>query len=313
MHEESATTPPIRTLSATKRLLGLLGLLAVMIIFPAIAFLFDHRDKTPAGMPQPISSIALILIGAVLGLLAAAWWGLVILTRAFTFDFRRPFFARYRMKGWSCKLVAEGLFEFAFAFVCAPTIMALMSRVTVPDILHPFALMAPLLIGIIGFSWFQLMAPVERNLIGDRLRALGITPDQSRTGWLMGISNPDRNSFKKFPLVEEDMGMLWISPSHISYRGDTTAWDFTRDEVLDVERRADAGGVSAYFGAVHVILHVQNPDGSQHRIRLHPEGKWTAAAMARDLERLAARIQLWRQNISADPSGIPYQGLGDPG
>jgi hypothetical protein len=143
-------------------------------------------------------------------------------------------------------------------------------------------------------AWLAIMGPVERLLIARRMEAMGFGPERYPGGVPMGVSDPTKNSMKKFPLVEEDMGMLWFSPTHLSFRGDVTSWDVARDDILDVERKADAGATSSYFGAVHVVLRVRTADGAERRVRLHPEGNWSSTGVARALDALAADLNLWR-------------------
>jgi hypothetical protein len=75
-------------------------------------------------------------------------------------------------------------------------------------------------------------------------------------------------------------------------------WDLSREQVLAVERQADAGSTSTYFGAVHVVLRVADPIAGERRIRLHTEGDWTMTAKARALNDLGERLQSWKASES---------------
>jgi hypothetical protein len=111
----------------------------------------------------------------------------------------------------------------------------------------------------------------------------------------VGVSDPLRDSFRKFSLIEEDLGVLWLAPGALSYRGDATAWDLPRESVAGFERRADAGSTSAYFGAVAVILCYRDPAGQECRLRLHASGGWTMTATATKQNELAERLTTWLQ------------------
>jgi hypothetical protein len=151
-------------------------------------------------------------------------------------------------------------------------------------------------------TWLSLWSGVMRSLTTRRLTHLGIPPAALFAGVYVGTSDPSKNSFRKLSLVEEDLGVLWLNPGGLSYRGDSTAWDIPRDHVVGVERRADAGSVSAYFGAVAVILRYLDPAGHERRIRLHAAGGWTMTATARRQNELADRLRMW---IELPPEQAP--------
>lgn len=289
-----------KVLSGRKRLLGLGALVVVMVVSGAIGLALRREPVPEAAAPSPFSSVALALVGVGFWVVAGVAYGLIYVTRAFTFRFDRPFFRAYRFKALPMKVVVELPLAVGFSFVCAPLLLTMLDGVVRGQLLALVAFGVPFVMAQFTFAWLATLAPVERLLIERRMAAMGLGPDRAPGGLPMGVSDPARNSMKKFPLVEEDLGMLWISPTHVSYRGDTTAWDFARADVLDVERKADAGSTSSYFGAVHVILRVRQADGSERRIRLHPEGRLTQTGTARALDALAADLNLWRSTGTAD-------------
>src|SRR5688572_32674933 len=120
-----------------------------------------------------------------------------------------------------------------------------------------------------------MLRPHPRSTLFPYTTLFRSSPAQFPGGIPIGISDPAKSTMKKFLLVEEDLGLLWFTPTHLTYRGDDAAWDVAREDLLHVERKADPGAVSAYFGAVHVILHVRQPDGTTRQIRLHPQSSWT--------------------------------------
>jgi hypothetical protein len=90
--------------------------------------------------------------------------------------------------------------------------------------------------------------------------------------------------------------MMWLESRAIVYCGDTQAWEVTPGQLLAVERQADAGSTSSYFGAVHVIMRFMDERGVERRVRLHPEGDWTMTAKARALNAIADRLMAWKDN-----------------
>ena len=283
-----------RTLSGRKRLLGLGAVFVVIILSGLFGFWLRPGPIPEVVAPNPIGSVMMVGAGLVVGSLGAAFYGLCALTRCFTFRFDRPFFRVYRWKGWVLKIVCDLLFTFGFALVCAPMLFTLLYGLLPGQVVSVVGLGVPFVLAQFVTAWLTLMGPIERRLILRRMTALGMGSDRFPDGLPMGISDPARNSFKKFPLIEEDMGLLWLTPTHVSYRGDATMWDAARGDVLEIERKADAGSTSSYFGAVHVVLRIRQADGSERRIRLHPEGSWTHSGQARALELLATTLKRWQ-------------------
>jgi hypothetical protein len=295
MNESEPTpAPATRTLSGGKRLLGLLALVAVFLASGAFGLFLSRGGVPEVAAPSLTESIGTAVVGIVLLAAGALVWGLLFLTRAFTFRLDRPFFPSGRIKCWLGKILVELPLGMGFAFVCAPLLIHLLQLVVPAKAVFLVAVGIPFFLANVFFAWLHLMTPVERSLIARRMSALGITPEQYRSGWEVGTSDPGKNSFRKFPTVEEDVGVLWLTGEFIAYRGDQTAWDFATGDVLEVQRIADAGGTSSYFGAVHVILRVRERDGTERRIRLHPQWAWTRTGLARALNDLAAAINRWR-------------------
>jgi len=141
--------------------------------------------------------------------------------------------------------------------------------------------------------WLQIWAPLEKRVIAARMAALGITPEQMQGGIPIGISDPTKSSFRKMTLVEEDIGVLWVFPEALMYRGESQKFDIPRERFTGMERKADAGSTSAYAGAVHVIVRFLDANGQERALRLHTEGDPTLRQKAKALDALTARIQSW--------------------
>jgi len=100
-------------------------------------------------------------------------------------------------------------------------------------------------------------------------------------------------------LVEQDMGLLWIEPQRLTYFGDSQSFNLARDQVIAIERKADAGATSSYFGAVQVIVTYRDEQGGEQRVRLHSEGDWTMTAKAASMRDLAERLESWQASPNA--------------
>ena len=66
-----------------------------------------------------------------------------------------------------------------------------------------------------------------------------------------------------------------------------------REQCVSIERVADAGSVSAYFGNVHIILTFARDGAPSRRVRLHPESTFTMTGTARASDRLANELEQW--------------------
>jgi hypothetical protein len=249
-------------------------------------------------------TIGLIVVGIVVAAIGMALYGLILLTNLFTFDFTRPYFSAHGGKLWVANLLVGLFLQAGFAFVMAPTVMAVLAPVLQGSALTLVAFFVPFFFAQLVLIWLSIWAPLETGIIAKRLQAKGIGPELLSRGHYIGISDPSKSSLKKMTLVEEDMGMLWLEPHALMYRGDAVDFDVSRDQLLAIERQADAGSTSSYFGAVHVILRIAAPDtsGGERRVRLHPEGDWTLTAKARALNDLAERLTSWKSGTSLSPA-----------
>jgi hypothetical protein len=102
--------------------------------------------------------------------------------------------------------------------------------------------------------WFNFGKLVWEKITNMRLLQKGVTREQLANGIYMGLSNPERSSWKKFGLIEDDLGMLWIERDKITYMGDSISFSFTPDQLTRNERISDSGSVAAYAGVSHIII-----------------------------------------------------------
>jgi hypothetical protein len=295
-------------LSPIKWFFGVLVFFAFTLGCAALGIWLSGGPRDGAGLaPQPTVAIALIVLGILSAALAATLYGLILLTNVFTFDFTRPYFRTFGGKLWVANLVVGILTATGFAFVMAPTLLAVLRPIMAGGVATIVAIMLPFFLAQLFFVWLTIWAPLETRVIARRAAAKGVGAELLGTGHYVGISDPSKNSLKKLTLVEEDMGLLWIEPHALMYRGDAIDWDLPREQVIAIERKADAGSTSSYFGAVHIILRITDPmaAGGERRIRLHTEGDWTMTAKARALADLGDRLESWKKSPAlAVPSGL---------
>jgi hypothetical protein len=161
--------------------------------------------------------------------------------------------------------------------------------------------MLPVMLMIVGVQlvqlWVLIWSPLEKRIITQRLAALGITPAQLQSAALVGLSNPASGLAKRFAAIEEDMGALWVGPDLLIYRGDNEQFDITREQLVQMERKADNRSTSVLGGIAHIILHVKLADGSVRQIRLHTEGHWTMGQKRKAMDALADAIARWHGGL----------------
>ena len=230
----------------------------------------------------------------------------VIFTTCFTFNFSRP--AWTDLKG---KLFVANIF--------VPMLLAIGVGLAASGILGPFlagagldgsmATFLPVMAAIVGLQFLQLWvlvwAPVEKRFITKRLLAQGILPEQIASGILTGISNPASGFAKRFGLIEEDMGVLWVSPERLVFCGDGEQFSLTREQVVQIERKADKRSTTMLWGLQHTILHVQVAGDAERQIRLHAEGLWTMGQKRRVMAHVAGLVENWKSS----PAPAPAAGL----
>jgi hypothetical protein len=134
---------------------------------------------------------------------------------------------------------------------------------------------------------------MERRLILGRLAALGVQRAQLQGAFLVGLSDPASGMAKRFASIEEDLGAMWVGPEQIIYWGDSEQFGIQRDQIMQVERKADNRSTTVLAGIQHVILHVQLPDASVRQIRLHVEGQLTMGQKRRKMDELGGAINQW--------------------
>jgi hypothetical protein len=232
---------------------------------------------------------------------------IILATTCLTFDFTGPVFSGYKGKQYLAKILVPTLTSIGIGFMLCVVLEPVLRSFGVTGQL---AFVVPLFLALVPLQiaqmWISIWVPVIRKLIAKRLAARGIHSAQLQSGILMGISDPTKSSFKKMTLIEDDIGALWITPDQLIYWGDSDQFAVPRDQLIQLERRADAGSTAMLAGTAHVILHVQLPDGAVRQIRLHTEGHWTLGRNRKATDALAETIGNWHGAASpAVPPPIP--------
>jgi hypothetical protein len=246
--------------------------------------------------------IFVMLLGGLSLFVGVSVYTLVLVSNCFISDFDRPFMPYIGKRLWTANLLVGLFLQLGGGLMLWPMTARFAAQVLPPPLVIPVSFFGPIVLLQIIFVWFSVVSPLTPALIRRRLTAYGITEEQMAAAMPIGISDPNKSSLKKFTIIEEDLGMLWIGPDRLIYRGDAMGFDIERSQMMEVERKVDAGAVSAYFGAVHVIIRFRDADGAERRIRLHVESTWTMTGTARELDRLAKTIQDWAALGSTHPA-----------
>jgi hypothetical protein len=266
----------------------------------------QELDQPPPAPFDDVPPLArAITISMVLGFLSVlvllvggGMYAVILGTRLFFSDFSRPVWSRFKARLFLANI-----------FVPLPVMVGVSGLIT--------AMGTPLLIGrgvsyqtgfillfFIPFVllqlvsiWLSIWTPLVKRLTRARLLALGVKPARLARGIFLGISNPAKKSSRKLGLIEEDVGMLWITRDELVYEGDDDEFRVQREQCLSIERVADTGSVSAYFGNVHIILTFARDGRAPRKVRLHPESSMTMTSTARASDWLANKLEKWKRTV----------------
>lgn len=264
--------------------------------------------RPPSGQAEPgiVYSIVMVFFGVLFLAAGVAAYVATILTNCLTFDFSRPVWNDLKVKIYFANIIVPLGFALGLGFLLSAFLSPML---TAAGVNRGFANIGPVMGMIfvlqIAQLWILIWGPLEKRIIIKRVAALGITADRLQSAFLVGLSNPAKSSFKKFGLVEEDMGALWIGPELLIYWGDREQFGLSREHIAEIERRADAGSTSMLGGIAHVILHVKQNDGSLRQIRLHNEGLLTMGQKRLAMEQLADAISQWHGGVPSAPAVGP--------
>jgi hypothetical protein len=237
------------------------------------------------------------LLAAFCTVATVAGYLIVHFTHAFIGDFRAPVWERFKLRIWLANIVVP-LFLLVAVGACASAAVTVLMGLSgaspgMPSVIPFFVV---LVVGQVALSAVHVWRPVRISVIKNRLLARGVPLDRLDQGMYAGVSDPDSKTLKR-QFVEQDIGMLWVAPDRIAYVGDDEKWDFeaTRESLMAVERGVDKGSWAAYWGASDVILRIRCPDGTERRVRLHPQACWTMTGIGKALDRLAEELDAWKK------------------
>jgi hypothetical protein len=309
----------MKKVSTLQKVLAVLALLACigggMVFGLWVSGGLGHlRDSSPPAPPDAEAnafagtmalSIVLGFLSVVAILGGALLYLLIVGARLFVFEFTRPVWSRFKTRLFIVNIFVPLVVMFGLSgFIAAISTVLLASAGIANPTASVLLFFGPFILLQLTFVWLSVWTPLILRLARSRLLAIGIEPARLQEGTFLGISDPAKKSSRKMGLIEEDIGMLWINPDALVYRGDNDAFCVRRDQLISIERIADAGSVSAYFGNVHIILTFKPEGAPPRRVRLHPESSWTMTGIARATNDLAKALEQWKGPVPAEAAQL---------
>ena len=271
-------------------------LMAGVIVFWVVFWMWRNHARVPAEEPAGVivHSVFSLFVGGFFLMAGGVSYLAVIFSGCFTFSYQHPVWPAAKTKQFFVNIIVIVLLALGAGFTLAAFLGPVL---TLLGLDAELANLLPVMLMIGGVQlvqlWVLIWSPLEKRIITQRLAALGITPAQLQSAALVGLSNPASGLAKRFAAIEEDMGALWVGPDRLIYRGDNEQFDITREQLVQMERKADNRSTSVLGGIAHIILHVKLADGSVRQIRLHTEGHWTMGQKRKAMDALADAIARW--------------------
>ena len=306
-----------KQVSVFRKALAVLGLLAVIVVSVLVGFLIsggftghDPLEPAPFDDAMPFArarvigfSIVLAFLSVIALLFGVALYALLVATRLFIFDLSRPVWSTFKTRLFVANILAPLPIMFGISgLVAALGLPFLVARGMAHETAFMVLVLTPFAVLQLVSVWFNIWTPLVTRLTRSRLLAAGVAPARIDQGIPQGISDPAKKSSRKLGLIEDDVGVFWITPDELVYEGDNDAFRIRREQCLSIERVADAGSVSAYFGNVHIILTFACDGAASRRLRLHPQSNMTMTGAARASDRLASDLEQWQGAVPAGPS-----------
>ncbi len=285
----------------TRVALSWLILVGNLILWLVLAtWWFRRRSPAVEAPPDLARSVLTFGIGGLFLAAGIVGYAIVLFTHCLTFDLNRPVWNELRVKFFLANIVVPLLFSLGLGFMLSAFLSPVLAGMGLGGGLSYFLpVLGMVALVQISQMWVQVWKPLLERVVTKRLLALGITAAQLQNAVLIGTSNPERSSFKKFGSVLDDIGALWIGPDQLVYWGDGEQFAINREQIDRIERKADAGSASILGGIAHVILHVRLPDGAVRQIRLHTLNLWTMGGHRKAMDRLAELIVAWHSRAVA--------------
>ena len=247
--------------------------------------------------PETINMVLDFLFLGILSLAAAATaYFITFATQCFTFNYNKPIWKALRVRFYIANIIILVFTVLALGLCSAAVLTPIL---TAAGLSFAIALGIPFLgmfvISHLVLLYVSIWTPIQKAAVKKRMAAFGISQQNMQWGIHIGISDPAKSSLKKL-IIEEDIGMLWIKPDMIVYRGDADGFIVRRGLLAQIERLTDSNSPAALVGEVNVVIRFRNQDGTERRVRLHPQDCWTLRQAATRSNELADQLTTWQNN-----------------
>ena len=281
----------------------LLILVSVSSFFLTNMMMSKGQHATQSQDQASLSCLVIVtVVLALFSLLAGIVIYIIVLaTHCFTFNFEKPVWnSSLKARLYVSNILVGTALLLGFAGIA--TAIAGPLLINFLGLSREISLLIPFLVVFIPcqilLAWTNIWNPLICSLTRKRLLAIGYTQDEIKTGICAGVSDPTISSMKKFSMIEDDIGLLWITPQCIRYRGDLQTFEIDHSQLTEIERLVDKGSMAAYAGAVHIILHWKD-DRGEHTKRLHLENYWTLSSLAGLYDKFALRLSEWEKGAAS--------------
>lgn len=242
----------------------------------------------------------LVLLGAAFLVFSASSYLLVVGIRAGVRDFQGPIWRDLKAR----LFVASVVVYFTGGLGAGLILAGYLTPMLLAQGMAPWAgRLLPVALGLVLLpslqTWVNPWAPLQRRLLLRRLSAQGLDQNKLRSAVFVGILEPGKPRESVRGGLEREGGGLWIEPNRIVYKGDADAFEFRRDEVIRISRRADSGRTTLPSGILQPSITFRSPGGGEREIQFQSLGCWTTGAARKASSELACRLEAWFTRGSA--------------
>jgi len=229
-------------------------MVAVIVGVVVAAFWWTHHQLAAKESAAATTGVVAFSIGSLdfggffLGL-GLFFYLAAIVTGCFSFSFKRPIWKAAKVKLYFANIVVVVLLALGLGFLCAALLGPVLLKLGLDAWM---ARLLPVMVMVVAVQimalWVLIWSPLEKWIVKRRLRVMGVSRAEIDSAALVGLSEPGSGFAKRFGMIEEDLGGLWLTPELLIYRGDGEQFGLAREQLAQMERRADNRSTSVLGG-----------------------------------------------------------------
>jgi hypothetical protein len=291
-----------KKMSPIKRIIRIAFLIVWSGGIAVLVFWLTASRRPPAEPPKDASEAATMVVvflffGSLALVAGVVGYMIILATQCFTSNYDQPIWKDLKARFYAAHIAIP---------VCVGLGLGMCTAAILTPILTAAGLSVAVALGIPCLGMFlvsqfvltyvNIWMPIQKAAVKKRMAVFGISEENMHWGIHMGISDPSRSKRKRSAAIEEDIGMMWIRPDMIVYRGDSDGFIIRRGLLAKIERITDSASVTALAGDVSVVITFQNQNGTERTVRLHHQESWTLRQAAKKSNDLADQITTWQNN-----------------